>query len=139
MSEESTTPDLVELVRGVWASAARRDWDAILRFYAPDAVWDMSPMGLGTYEDATAIRGLWTDWVGGYQELELDVEALDVGNGVVLAAVRQNARPVGSTGRVQAQQALVYVWVNGIVAHVTIYPDIDEARAAAELLAEERG
>jgi len=31
------------------------------------------------------------------------------------------------------------VWVNGIVAHVTIYPDIDEARAAAELLAEERG
>ena len=84
MSVESTTPDLVELVRGFWASAARRDWDAILRFYAPDAVWDMSPMGLGTYEDATAIRGLWTDWVGGYQELELDVEALDVGKGSYL-------------------------------------------------------
>src|SRR5436190_14631967 len=108
MSEESTTFDLIEIVRGFWVSAARRDWDAILRFYARDAVWDMSPMGLGTYEDEAAMRGLWEDWVGAYEELDLDVEPTDLGNGVVLASIRQNARPVGSTGRVQAHQALVY-------------------------------
>ena len=138
MSEESTTFDLIELVRGFWVSAARRDWDAILRFYAPDAVWDMSPMGLGTYEDATAMRGLWEDWVGAYEELDLDVEALDLGNGVVLAVVRQHARPVDSTGWVQAQQALVYAWAEGMVVRVTIYSDRDEARAAAERLVESR-
>ena len=139
MSEESTTPDLVELVRGFWASAASSDWEAILRFYAPDAVWDMSPVGLGRYEDEAGMRGLWQDWVSAYEELDLDVEALDLGNGVVLALIHQDGRPIGSTGRVQAQQALVYVWAEDMVASVTIYPDIDEARAAAERLAQERG
>ena len=138
MPEESTTPDLVELVRGFWASASRSDWDAILRFYAPDAVWDMSPLGLGTYEDEAAMRGLWDDWVGAYQELELEVEAVDLGNEVVLAVLDQNARPVGSTGQVHARQVLVYEWGAGIVVRVTVYPDVDEARAAAEHLAEER-
>ena len=139
MSEESTTPEPVELVRGFWASALRSDWDAILRFYAPDAVWDMSPLGLGTYEDQAAMRGLWTDWVGAYEELELDVEALDLGNGVVLAVLRQRARPVGSTGQVDSRQALVYLWADGVVARVTVYTDIDEARIAAARLAESRG
>jgi ketosteroid isomerase-like protein len=138
MSKEPTTPDLAELVRGFWASAARRDWPEILRFYAPDAVWDMSPMGLGTYENQAAMRGLWQDWVAAYDELDLDVEALDFGNGVVLAAIGQSVRPVGSTGRVQARQALVYSWEEGMVVHVTIYPEIDDARAAAERLAESR-
>ena len=139
MSEESTTPDLVERVRGFWASAARRDWPKILRFYAPDAVWDMSPMGLGTYEDEAAMRGLWQDWVAAYDELHLDVEALDLGHGVVFAVVGQNARPIGSTGRVHARQALVYCWVEGMVVRVTVYSDIDEGRVAAERLAKERG
>jgi ketosteroid isomerase-like protein len=139
MSEESTTPDLVERVRGFWGSARRSDWDAILRFYASDAVWDMSPLGLGTYEDEAAMRGLWDDWVGAYQELELEVEAIDLGSGVVLAVLDQNARPVGSTGQVHARQVLLYEWVAGVVVRVTVYPDVDEARAAAERLAEERG
>jgi ketosteroid isomerase-like protein len=139
MSEESTTPDLVELVRGFWASAMRSDWDAILRFYAPGAVWDMSPLGLGTYEDEAAMRGFWDDWVGAYQELELEVEAIDLGNGVVLAVLDQNARPVGSTSQIHARQVLVYEWEAGMVVRVTVYPDVDEGRAAAERLAEERG
>jgi ketosteroid isomerase-like protein len=139
MAEESTTPDLVEFVRGFWASARRSDWDAILRFYAPGAVWDMSPFGLGTYGDEAAMRGLWDDWVGAYQELELELEAIDVGNGVVLAVLDQNARPVGSTGQVHARQVLVYEWGAGMVVRVTVYPDLGEARIAAERLAEERG
>jgi ketosteroid isomerase-like protein len=140
MSEGSTTTDLVELVRGFWASAARRDWDAILCHYAPDAVWDFSPLGLGTYEDQPGMRGLWQEWVDAYSELELDVEeALDVGNGVVLAVVRQTARPVGSTGQLHLTSALVYAWSGDMVVRVTTYLDIDEARAAAERLAEERG
>ena len=47
MSEESTTPDLVELTRGRVEAANRRDFDAMVSFFAPDAVWDLSPMGLG--------------------------------------------------------------------------------------------
>jgi hypothetical protein len=32
----------------------------------------------------------------------------------------------------------VYEWIEGVVVHVTMYRDIDEARAAAERLAAER-
>jgi ketosteroid isomerase-like protein len=138
--EESTTFDRVELVRSFWASAARGDWDAILSHFARDAVWDFSPLGLGTYQDQAGMRGLWQEWVDAYTELELDVEeALDVGHGVVLAVVRQKARPVGSTGHVQSRQALVYVWLGEMVTRVTTYFDIDEGRAAAERLVESRG
>ncbi len=140
MCEESTTPDLVELVRGFWASAERGDWDAILSHFAPDAVWDFSPLGLGTFENHAAMRGLWQEWVDAYEKLELAVEqAQDLGSGVALAVARQNARPVGSAGHVQSRQALVYLWRGILVERVTTYLDIDQARVAAERLAKERG
>jgi hypothetical protein len=54
MSEKSATPDLVELVRGILAAANREDWDAILAYYASDAVWDTE--GMGTFEGPSAER-----------------------------------------------------------------------------------
>src|SRR2546422_7086370 len=96
--EESTTPDLVERVRDLWAYGAHGDWGSILRLYAPRAVWDMSPVGLGTYEDLAALRGRWQDWIDAYEELEVDVEeVLDLGHGVVLALIAQKGRPLGSS------------------------------------------
>jgi hypothetical protein len=40
---------------------------------------------------------------------------------------------------VQLRYASVVEWSNNLIARNTTYPDIDEARAAAERLAEERG
>ena len=40
MPEESTTPDLVEVVTGLFEAADRRDWDAMIGPYAPDAIWE---------------------------------------------------------------------------------------------------
>ena len=58
MQEEFTTPDLVGLVRGLFNAANRRDFDAALSFFAPDAVWET--FGLGTtFEGVAAIRGFW--------------------------------------------------------------------------------
>ena len=73
-------------------------------------------------------------WEIGFEEL------LDLGNGVVFALVRQAGRPIGATGYVRQREGWVWVWVEGLIASVTAYPeaDIDEARAAAERLAEER-
>jgi hypothetical protein len=67
----------------------------------------------------------------------LDQEVDDLGNGVVLAVVVQQARPVGSGGRVQQREGSVYVWVGGLIARLTAC-DIGEARAVAERLAHER-
>jgi ketosteroid isomerase-like protein len=115
--------------------------DALLRFYAPDVVWDMSRLGeLGTFEGQVATRGFWEDWREAYDELAFELrEVNDLGYGVVFAAVVQDGRLAGSTGRVRELQAWVIEWLDGLVARVTLYTDIDEGRTAAERLAESRG
>jgi len=44
------TPDLVELTRRAFETGTRHDLDAIMGFHAPDAVWDLSDLWLGTFE-----------------------------------------------------------------------------------------
>ena len=141
MPEEFTTPDLVELTRSLFEAGTRRDFDAILLRYAPDAVWDMNPLGgLGTFEGHVAIRSFWEDWYASYEEFEVEPEEiLDLGNEVVFTVVNQKARPVGSSGEVRLRYAVVGVWIEGLIVRLANYGDIDEARAAAERLAEERG
>ena len=140
MTEESPTPGPVELARRAIEAADRGDLDALARTFAPDAVWHWNRLGgLGTFEGHVAIRGFWEDWFASYEELRLEQEeGLDLGNGVVFAVIMQMARLVGSSGYVRYRHALVAIWVEGLIVRVTMYSDIDEARAAAERLAEER-
>ena len=80
MAEESPTADLAELGRQVNEAASRRDFDAMMSFFGPAPVWDLSPMGLGVYEGVAAIRGFFEDWIGSYDEIELGgEELLDLG------------------------------------------------------------
>ena len=51
----------------------------------------------------------------------------------------QQGRPVGSSGRVQMRFATVVLVAEGALARATLFIDVDEARAAAERLAKERG
>ena len=140
MAEESTTPDLVERQKRLTEAVNRRDLAAIMAFYAPDVVFDMSPIGMGLFERRAGARGFIEDWWGSYEEYEFEAkETLDLGNGVGFRVLIQQGRPVGSSGEVQLRYAAVSVWEDGKIARLTNYTDIDEARAAAERLAEERG
>ncbi len=140
MSEESTTPDLVELVRRQVEAANRHDLDAFMSFCPPDGVYDASRDGVGVFEGPVAIRGLIADWWGAFEDLSFELEDVqDLGNEVTFSVLRHDGRPAGSTGHVETRQAYVLEWVEGMVARATVYSDIDEARAAAERLAEERG
>jgi ketosteroid isomerase-like protein len=140
VAEQSTTPDL-ELTRGYFESM-NRDWvlDALAGFFAPDAVWDLSDVGLGIYEGWAAIReflgGWWANWEDHHHKIE---EILDLGHGVVSVALWEDGRPIGTEARVQARRGWVVLWVEGKSVRWTAYSDIDKARAAAERLAEERG
>ncbi|HEY4427836.1 MAG TPA: nuclear transport factor 2 family protein [Solirubrobacteraceae bacterium] len=132
--------DLVALTRRTYDLARAGDWDALLDMYRPDIVWDMSPAGLGIYEGPAAIRAFFEEWTGSYEEYEIvPEEILDLGGGVVFVAVVQNGRPAGSSGRVQLRYGSVVVWVDGGASRITNYTDVDEARAAAERLAESTG
>ena|ERR1700704_5141161 len=139
MSEQSTTPDLVERWQKTAEAYARSDFHTMMRFFAPDAVWDASSAGVGSFEGAAAIRGFLEDWIGAYEEYEYkQEEGQDLGNGVLFAVASLGGRLAGSAGRVQERWSYTVTWANGMIERVMNYADIDEGRAAAERLAKSR-
>jgi ketosteroid isomerase-like protein len=139
MPEESTTHDLVELFLRSVEAFNRRDFDAVMSIYSREVVWDASLRDADRYESRAAWRSFLEEWQALYEEYTLDVEEIaDLGNGVIFAVLHQKARPLGTHGYVEMRDAWAYVWEKGLIVHTTGYFDIDEARAAAERLAEER-
>ena len=105
--------------------------------FAEDATFDGRALG-DHFEGRAAIRSFFETWFGTYEELEFGLEEVrDLGNGVVFAVVVQNGRPAGSAGHLRQREGWVLV-VRGLIARLTI-SEVDEARAAAERLAGERG
>jgi ketosteroid isomerase-like protein len=139
MSEESTTPDLVELTRRAFEAASGHDLDALMSFFAPDVVWDLSALGIGTFTGAVASRSFIGDWWETWADhlIELD-EIVDLGNGVVFSSAREDGRLAGSDRHVEQRTRWVFLWMQDVIERATVYLDIDEARAAAERLAESR-
>jgi len=138
MSERSTTPDLVQRWRQAAEAAYGGDLDATMGIFAPDAVWEVQPLGIN-HTGVPAIRSFLEDWLGSYESYEDNQEeGLDLGNGVVFVVSRLDARPGGSQGTVQERWSFTVLWVSGMVTRVTGRNDIDEARAAAKRLAESR-
>ena len=111
MTEESTTPDLVEVVTGLFEAADREDWDAMIGPYAPDAIWE-TPDGVLDAAGASEIRVLLEGWAAVFEDWTIKVEAVvHLGNGVVYSVYHQEGRPVGSTGLVRQRGAMIYEWV----------------------------
>jgi uncharacterized protein (TIGR02246 family) len=137
MSEESTTPDSLELLRRAFEAVNRGDLDAVASSFAEDATFDGRALG-DRFEGRAAIRSFIEGWFGTYEGLEYGLEEVrDLGNGVVFAVVLQDGRPAGSAGHVRQREGWVFVWVGGLIARLTIL-EVDEARAAAGRLAGER-
>jgi ketosteroid isomerase-like protein len=139
MPEESTRPDPVELTRLAFEAVNRRDIDAVMSFFAPDAVFQGRVAG-DLFEGRAAIRGFLDEWFGSFAEVRFEVEEFVVlDDGVVLAVVNQEARPVGVDGQVHQREGWAICWsAGGLIVRLTVHADIDEARAAAERLAESR-
>jgi ketosteroid isomerase-like protein len=139
MPEESTTPDLLELGRRVFDAGRRADLDGLMGFYRSDIVLEASTVGL-TFEGLTEIRRFYVDFFGLWEDLVSELEELlDLGNGVTFSVISNRGRPVGSSAEAQQRVAWVAMWEESKIARVDIYIDVDEGRAAAERLAQERG
>jgi ketosteroid isomerase-like protein len=137
MPEKSTTPDPVELVRKQLEALDRRDLDGVMSSVAEDAVFE-GRFG-DFFEGRAAIRGLVEDWFSPWEELDFELEeGSDLGGAVVFAVVIQDGCPVGGDGRFRQREGWVYLWVGGSMARLTT-SEVDEARAAAKRLAQERG
>jgi ketosteroid isomerase-like protein len=139
MPEESTTPDLEQAIRQALEAFDRGDFDPFLALCRQNAVWDLSPMGMGVFAGREAIRSFYEDWLGSYETFEQVLEEFRDLGGVTFGVVSQRARPRGSAGVVAFRYAAVGIWREGLGERFTTYTDIDEARAVAERLAQERG
>src|SRR5436309_1821126 len=85
MSKQSTTPDLVEVVTGLFEAADRGDWDAMIAPYAPDAIWE-SDDGILDMAGASEVRGQLEGWAGVFEDFTIKVETVvDLGNGIVFS------------------------------------------------------
>jgi ketosteroid isomerase-like protein len=139
MPDESTTPDVVERMREVFEALSSGDFDALTSFCAPDAVYESVAMG-AMFEGVAAIREFSEDMVGAYEGFDAQIEEnLDLGKGIGLAVINQKGRPAGSSFEARMRYAAVSAWVEDLLVRLTMYTDINEGRAAAERLAQERG
>jgi ketosteroid isomerase-like protein len=136
MTEESTTPDPVELVRKQVEALDRGDVDRVMSSVAEDTVFHGRFGDL--FEGRAAIRGFLEDWFRAYEELDFELEEVsDLGGGVVFAVVSQDGRLVGGDGHIRQREGWVYLCVGGSIARL-MPSEVDQARAAAERLAQER-
>jgi ketosteroid isomerase-like protein len=138
MSENSTP---VHLVRRFGDALASRDFNAAGECFAPDAVYDASRAGIGTFAGRAAIRSFLRDWLAAYEEWQNEWEEIqELADGVFFSVNLQTGRPAGSHGRVQERYALTFsAGVTGLLTRVEISQNVDEARVGAERLAEQRG
>jgi limonene-1,2-epoxide hydrolase len=137
MPQESETTDALARTRAVYAALNSRDFNAVVSMFGASSVWDVSRWGLGAKTGLDAIRHFLEDWFGSLEEYHVEVEEIhDVGGGVVWAVVLQSARRAGSRGLLHMRSAPVFEWVDGTIAMVTLYRDVDEARGEAQRLAQ---
>src|ERR1700694_5177328 len=88
MPEQSTTPDLVEVVTGLFEAADRGDWDAVLSAYAPYAVLETAD-GIFDAVSPARMRGFWEEVAAMFEDFAIKVETVvDLGNGIVYSIYR---------------------------------------------------
>ena len=142
--EESTTPDPEEALRRALEALNRRDFNAAFSLYTPDAVIEFGG-GIGVLEGGRvmgreAARKAWEDLTEAFADFESELEDHQgFGRGVTLGVLVRRGRPHGSDAFVEARGGVVAIWRDGRIARARNYQDVDEARAAAERLAQERG
>jgi len=123
--------ELLAKTRAVYEALNRRDFDAVVDAFGETSTWDVSRWGLGTHAGFVAIRRFLEDWFGSLDDYEVQIEEMQaLGGGVVQAVVTQVARQAGGRGVLRVRSAPVFVWVGGRIAAVTLYPDVNEGRAA---------
>ncbi len=130
---------IVELSRNRDVHMRKRHFAAAARRSRRLGRLDLSDVGIGIFEGVAATRSFLEDWTGAYEEYEYNqVEGQDLGNGVSFVVATLGGRLAGSAGRVQERWSYTVTWAEGRITRVVVRADIDQARAAAERLAEER-
>src|SRR6476620_11774019 len=128
----------LDLVRHLIESVTSGDFEAVESCYEGDAL--LVGAEVGRFQGAAAIRGMWEDFRRPFRDIGVEIEEIaDFGNEVAYVVIIVRGHPHGSSAEARVRFAAVGVFARGVILRQTNFMDIDEARAAAERLAEERG
>ena len=139
MAQELAPLDPAAHVGQVFVCGNLREYRSLQELFAPDAALDLTRQGLGTYEGPEAIRSFCEGWIEVYEDFVLTAADLVAFGDVVLTVNRHSGRLRDSSAPVILDNAWVFVCHDNAIARWTAYNDVDEARAAADRLAKERG
>ena len=124
----------VEVVRANNEAFSRRDVDAMLELYAPDAVvTDRRSVGWGEFRGHDALHSYYQGLFDNASELREELEVVSEAGDEVITACRLTARLAGQPDAdpVSFEYALRIRFAQGKIASMDIYASPEAAAAAA--------
>jgi ketosteroid isomerase-like protein len=126
--------DRGELARTTFAAFNRRDIEAYLQAFAPDAEWwPLRSSTEGPYRGHDGIRAWLDDTAEMFDHFQVELEDVRQGDDVAVAFGRLSAKGRGSGAPVDVAVAWVFRFVEDKVIWAKSYSDRDEALAEAGL------
>jgi ketosteroid isomerase-like protein len=134
MSQEN-----VEVVRGLYAAAARRDNAAVYAIYADDIEWDATRTERGAVTGQmvhghAGLQGWLREWYGAWENIDDNLEeVLDAGDDEVLSVMTQRGRGRVSGAEVEDRLATIWTVREGRIIRAVWFPSKAEALEAVGL------
>jgi ketosteroid isomerase-like protein len=133
MSQEN-----VEVVRSIYESVNRGDWDAAFRDQQPDVELTTPPgpvagPNAATYRGRAEIQGFWEEMQTPFEALSVEPEEFFEHGDRIAVVVRGRMRPKGSSGEIENRTGQLWTFRDGVVTHVAAFNERAEALEAAGL------
>jgi ketosteroid isomerase-like protein len=125
----------VDTVQANSRAFSRRDVDAMLELYAPDAVViDRRAVGWGEFRGRDALRSYYQGLFDNADDLHEQLEVVSEDGDAIVASCRLTARLAGQpvAPEVTFGYALLIRLVDGLIASMEIYEDAADVAAAGE-------
>jgi ketosteroid isomerase-like protein len=108
---------------------SRRDIDAMMEFFAPDAiVRDRRAVGWGEFDGAAAVRAYYEGLFDNTDAIDEDLSVVSESGDVVLGSCRSNVRLLGQPdGALKFEYVLKVRVADGLIKELEIYEDVESA------------
>jgi ketosteroid isomerase-like protein len=133
MSQEN-----VEVVRSIYESVNRDDWEAAFRDQHPGVELTTPPGPLAgpnaaTYRGRAEIQGFWEEMQTPFEALSVEPEEFFEHSDQIAVVVRARMRPKGSSAEIENRTGHLWTLRDGKAVSMQIFPKPHEALEAAGL------
>ena len=129
----------VDVVRGIYDAAARRDDVIPFEVYAEDIIWDISNSRRAllamkpVYRGHDGVRQYWRENLSAFGAIDFEVEELIDAGDQVLAVIREREVGRASGVPVETTHLALYTLTGGKVIQMQVFDDRQEALKAVGL------